>query len=148
MWSIRTAIYKAQIADDRITSVTVELLEDGVSVHFRTITEQEYKNGQSNLFLSYHLCNLLLIHSIVATVSSSAPKLAWNDFVQVLQVFMLGNNQERESDIKRAFDILDQGRRGLYNRTVGLSDGLISPDEIRAFLSILTDEVIFNLMKS
>ena len=148
MWSIRTAKYKAQITDDRITSVTVELLEDGVSVHFRTITEQEYKNGQYNLFLSYHLCNLLLIHSIVANVSSSAQRLAWNDFLQVLQVFMLGNNQERESDIKHAFDILDQGSRVLYDRTVSLSDGLISPDELRAFLSILTDEVIFHLMKS
>lgn len=148
MWSTRTAKYKVQVVDGRTTSVSVELLEDGVSVHFRTITEQEYKNGQSNLFLSYHLCNLLLIHSIVATVSSSAPKLAWNDFVQVLQVFMLGNTQERELDIKRAFDILDQCSKGLYSRTVRLSDGLISPDEIRAFLSILTDEVIFNLMKS
>lgn len=148
MWSIRTAIYETQVTDGRITSVTVELLEYGVSVHFRRITEQEYRNGQYNLFLSYHLCNLVLIHCIVATVSSSAPKLAWNDFLQVLQVFMLGNNQERESDIKWAFDILDQGRRDLYNRTVGLSDGLISPDELRAFLSILTDEVIFNLMKS
>ena len=148
MWSIRTAKYKAQITDDRITSVTVELLEDGVSVHFRTITEQEYKNGQYNLFLSYHPYNLLLIHSILANVSSSAPRLAWNDFLQVLQVFMLGNNQERESDIKHAFDILDQGSRVLYDRTVSLSDGLISPDELRAFLSILTDEVIFHLMKS
>jgi len=60
---------------------------------------------------------------------------------------MLGNYQDRESDIKRAFDILDQCSRGLYGRAVRLSDGLISPDELRAFLSILTDEVIFNLMK-
>jgi hypothetical protein len=148
LWSTRTAKYKTQAVDDRVSSVSVELLEDGESVHFRTITEQEYKNGQCNLFLSYHLCNLLLIHSIVAKVSSSAPKLAWNDFLQVLQVFMYGNYQDRESDIKRAFDILDQCSRGLYGRTVRLSDGLISPDELRAFLSILTDEVIFNLMEN
>ncbi|CAF4172856.1 unnamed protein product, partial [Adineta steineri] len=75
-----------------------------------------------------------------AKVSSSAPKLAWDDFLQVLQVFMLGNHQEQELDIKRAFDILDQCSRGLYGRTVSLADGLISPDELRAFLSILTDE--------
>ena len=56
---------------------------------------------------------------------------------------MLGNQQERESDIARAFDILDQGRRGLYNRHIKRRDGLISPDELRAFLSILTDEVGF-----
>lgn len=56
---------------------------------------------------------------------------------------MMGNNQERESDIQTAFDILDQGRRGVFGRTVNLSDGLISPDELRAFLSILTDEVKF-----
>lgn len=60
---------------------------------------------------------------------------------------MLGNNQEQESDIALAFDILDQGRRGLFSRTISLSDGLISPDELRAFVSILTDEVIFNLIK-
>ncbi|CAF4348046.1 unnamed protein product, partial [Adineta steineri] len=53
---------------------------------------------------------------------------------------MLGNNQEQESNIAHAFDILDQGKRGLYNRTTRLSDGLISPDELRAFLSTLTDE--------
>ncbi|UJR12292.1 hypothetical protein I4U23_016469 [Adineta vaga] len=141
MWSTRTAKYKVQMVNDRTTSVSVELLEDGVSVHSRTITEQEYKNGQYNLFLGYHLCNLLLIHSIAAKVSSSAPKLVWEDFLQVLQVFMLGNNQEQESDIKRAFDILDQCSRGLYGRTIRLSDGLISPDELRAFLAILTDEM-------
>ena len=82
------------------------------------------------------------------SVTSSSPKLAWADFLQVLHVFMLGNQQEWESDITRAFDILDQGRRGLYARHINLRDGLISPDELRAFLSILTDEVIFNLMKS
>ncbi|UJR18953.1 hypothetical protein I4U23_022082 [Adineta vaga] len=119
MWSIRTAKYKEQVTDGQITSVTVELIEDGVVIHSRTVTKQEYKR---------------------ANVSSSVPKLAWNEFIQVLQVFMLGNNQERESDIARAFDILDQGRRGLYNRTISLSDGLISPDELRAFFSILTDE--------
>ncbi|CAF4153605.1 unnamed protein product [Adineta steineri] len=119
MWSIRTAKYKAQLTHGQITSVTVELIEDGVTIHSRTITQEEYQR---------------------ANVSSSAPKLAWDDFLQVLQVFMLGNNQERESDIARAFDILDQGKRGLYNRTTSLSDGLISPDELRAFLSTLTDE--------
>ncbi|UJR34768.1 hypothetical protein I4U23_027547 [Adineta vaga] len=119
MWSIRTAKYKAQVVDGQITSVTVELIEDGATIHSRTITQEEYQR---------------------ASVSSSVPKLAWDDFLQVLQVFMLGNNQEQESDIARVFDILDQGRRGLYNRTSSLSDGLISPDELRAFLSILTDE--------
>ncbi|CAF1630417.1 unnamed protein product, partial [Adineta ricciae] len=118
-WSVRTAKYTTQLTDGYATSVTVELIEDGLVLHSRTITEQEYNN---------------------ATISSSVPKLPWNDFLQVLRVFMLGNNQERESDISRAFDILDQGRRGLYNRTINLSDGLISPDELRAFLSILTDE--------
>ena len=77
----------------------------------------------------------------VAQVYSSAPKLAWSDFLRVLKVFMLGNSQERESDIQTAFDILDQGRKGVFGRTVSISDGLISPDELRAFLSILTDEV-------
>jgi len=148
IWSIGIAKYKEQIVNGHVTSVTVELIEDGVIVHSRTITEQEYKRSQYNLFLGYHLCNVLLIHSIVANVSSSAPKLAWNEFLQVLQVFVLGNDQEQESDIARAFDILDQGRRGLYGRTISLSDGLISPDELRAFLSILTDEVIFNLIKA
>ncbi|CAF4063805.1 unnamed protein product [Adineta steineri] len=119
MWSIRTAKYKAQITDGQITSVTVELIEDGVIIHSRTITQEEYQR---------------------ANVSSSVQKLAWDDFLQVLQVFMLGNNQEQESDIAHAFDILDQGKRGLYNRTTRLSDGLISPDELRAFLSTLTDE--------
>ncbi len=148
LWSTRTSKYKTQAVDDRVISVSVELLEDEVSVYSRTITEQEYKNGQYNLFLSYHLCNLLLIHSIVANVSSSVPKLAWNNFLQVLQVFMLGNNQEQESEIERAFSILDQYSRNLRGRTVNQSDGQISPDELRAFLSILTDEVIFNLMEN
>lgn len=84
----------------------------------------------------------MLIYSILAHVSSSAPKLPWTDFILVLKVFMLGNNQEHESDIAGAFDILDQGRKGVFGRTIELSDGLISPDELRAFLSILTDEVI------
>ncbi len=60
---------------------------------------------------------------------------------------MLGNQQERESDIARAFDILDQGRRDLFQRRINLRDGLISPDELRAFLSILTDEVVFHLIR-
>jgi len=55
----------------------------------------------------------------------------------LIAFFYMGNNQERESDIKRSFDILDQCSRGLYGRTVNLSDGLISPDG-----------VIFNLMKN
>ncbi|CAF4392673.1 unnamed protein product, partial [Adineta steineri] len=126
MWSISTAKYKAQATDGPITSVTVELIEDGVTIHSRTITQEEYQR---------------------ANVSSSVPKLAWDDFLQVLQVFMLGNNQEQESDIAHAFKILDQGKRGLYNRTTRLSDGLISPDELRAFLSTLTDEVLFNLIE-
>ena len=79
--------------------------------------------------------------SSVAHVYSAAPKLSWSDFLRVLKVFMLGSNQERESDIQNAFDILDQGRKGVFGRTISLSDGLISPDELRAFLSILTDEV-------
>lgn len=90
----------------------------------------------------------MLIQSIVARVSSTAPKLPWNDFLQVLQVFMLGSDQERESDIDRAFEILDQGKRGLFGRTVGLPDGLISADELRAFLAILTDEVLFILIEA
>ncbi len=139
MWSARTAKYKEQIANGRATSVTLELIEDGVTIHSRTITEQEYKRSQYHLFISSYLYNDLLIHSIVANVSSSASR--------VVKVFMLGNNQEHESDIARAFDILDQGKRGLYSRKINLSDGLISPDELRAFLSILTDEVIFNLIK-
>ncbi|CAF1102075.1 unnamed protein product [Rotaria sordida] len=73
-------------------------------------------------------------------VYSSAPKLLWGEFVQVLKVFMLGNQQERESDIVNAFNLLDQQTRGLYGRPVSLPDGLISPDELRAFLSILCDE--------
>ncbi len=93
------------------------------------------------------MCNLLLIHSTVEFVTSSAPKLAWADFLQVLKVFVLGNQQERETDIARAFDILDQGRRGLFSRRINLRDGLISPDELRAFLSILTDEVVFYLIR-
>ena len=147
MWSTRTAKYTEQIADGRVTSVTVELIEGGATLHSRTITKEEYKRSQYNAFLSYYLSHILLIHSIVANVSSSAPKLAWNDFLQILNVFMLGNKQKQESDIARVFDILDQGRRRLYNRTISLADGLISPDELRAFLSILTDEVIFNLIK-
>lgn len=90
----------------------------------------------------------MFIHYIVANVTSSAPKLPWVDFLQVLKVFMLGNNQDQESDLEYAFDILDQGKRGLYNRTISLSDGLISPDELRAFLSVLTDEVIFHSIKT
>ncbi|CAF1339324.1 unnamed protein product [Adineta steineri] len=112
-------ILLAQITDGQITSVTVELIEGGVTIHSRTITQEEYQR---------------------ANVSSSVQKLAWDDFLQVLQVFMLGNNQEQESDIARAFDIFDRGKRGLYNRTTCLPDGLISPDELRAFLSTLTDE--------
>ncbi|CAF1456067.1 unnamed protein product [Adineta ricciae] len=119
LWSRRVAKYREQVVDGRTTSVTLELLEDGATIYTRTITKQEYRRKD---------------------VTSSAPKLAWDDFLLVLQVFMLGNSQERESDIARAFDILDQGRRGLYNRTITLSDGQISPDELRAFLSILTDE--------
>lgn len=147
MWSTRTAKYTEQIVGGRVTSVTVELIEDDVTVHSRTITKQEYKGSQYNIFLSYHLCHILLIHTIVVNVSSSVPKLEWNDFLQILNVFMLGNNQKQESDIARAFDILDQGRRRLYNRTISLSDGLISSDELKAFLLILTDEVIFTQRK-
>lgn len=57
MWSTRIAKYREQIVGERITSVTIELIDDGITVHSRTITEQEYKRGQHNLFLSYHLCN-------------------------------------------------------------------------------------------
>lgn len=119
MWSSKIAKYKENYADGRVVGVTVELIEDGFTVHSRTISENEYNRTQ---------------------VYSSAPKLAWQDFLRVLKVFMLGNNQERESDIQNAFDILDQGRKGVFGRTINLSDGLISPDELRAFLSILTDE--------
>lgn len=119
MWSSKIAKYKENVADGRVVGVTVELVEDGFTVHSRTISENEYNRTQ---------------------VYSSAPKLAWSDFLRVLKVFMLGNSQERESDIQTAFDILDQGRKGVFGRTVSISDGLISPDELRAFLSILTDE--------
>jgi len=119
MWSLKIAKYKENHVDGRTVGVTVELIEDGMTVGSRTISENEYNRAQ---------------------VYSSAPKLSWSDFLRVLKVFMMGNNQERESDIQTAFDILDQGRRGVFGRTVNLSDGLISPDELRAFLSILTDE--------
>jgi hypothetical protein len=147
MWSTRISKYKENVVNGRVESVTVELIENGQTVHYLTIREHEYQTSQYTLPLSYHLCNLLLIHSTVVSFTSSAPKLAWTDFLQVLKVFMLGNQQERESDIPRAFDILDQGRRGLYNRHINLQDGLISPDELRAFLSILTDEVAFYLIR-
>ncbi|CAF1158151.1 unnamed protein product [Rotaria sordida] len=120
MWSSRYAKYTENIVGGRIGSVTVQLIEDGIPVHSLKITEQQY-------------------HSM--PVYSSAPKLLWGEFVQVLKVFMLGNQQERESDIVNAFDLLDQQTRGLYGRPVSLPDGLISPDELRAFLSILCDEV-------
>ena len=147
MWSTRTSKYKENVVAGRVESVNVELIENGHTVHYLTMRESEYQTSQYNLPLSYHLCNLLLIHYTVVSVTSSAPKLAWADFLQVLKVFMLGNQQEWESDIARAFDILDQGRRGLYNRHTKLRDGLISPDELRAFLSILTDEVVFYLIR-
>lgn len=124
MWSTRIGKCKEHVVDGHAASVTFELIENGVVVYTRTITEEEYQN---------------------AHVYSSAPKLSWKDFLHVLQVFMLGNDQERESDINEAFDILDQGRRGLYGRTVSLPDGRISPDELRAFLSILTDEYRIDL---
>jgi hypothetical protein len=147
MWSTRISKYKENVVYGRVESVTVELIENGQTVHYLTMRENEYQTSQYNLPLSYHLCNLLLIHSTVVSVTSSAPKLAWADFLQVLKVFMSGNQQQRESDITRAFDILDQGRRGLYDRHINLRDGLISPDELRAFLSILTDEVVFYLIR-
>ncbi len=125
----------------------MELIENGRTVHILTLSENEYQTSQYHLPLSYDFCNLFLIHSTVEFVTSSAPKLAWADFVQVLKVFVLGNQQERESDIARAFNILDQGSRGLYGRRINLRDGLISPDELRAFFSILTDEVVFYLIR-
>jgi len=57
MWSTRIAKYKEQVVDDHITSVIVELIEDGVTVHSRTITEKEYKRGQYNQFLSCYICS-------------------------------------------------------------------------------------------
>ena len=60
---------------------------------------------------------------------------------------MLGNDQENDSDIQHAFDILDQQRRGFYDRQISIPDGLISPEELKAFLSILTDDVNFILRK-
>lgn len=45
MWSTRTAKYQEQIANDRVKSVTVELIEDGITVHSRTITKEEYKQS-------------------------------------------------------------------------------------------------------
>ena len=98
-------------------------------------------------FYVCHLYSISLIHYTIEDVYSSAPKLVWSDFVQVLKVFMSGQNQEHESDIERAFGILDQQKRGVLGRLVNRGDGLISPDELRAFLSILTDEVIFNLIQ-
>jgi hypothetical protein len=147
LWSTRVAKYRESVVNGRVESVTVELIENGQTVHYFTISASEYQTSQYHLPLSCHLCNLLLIHSTVEFVTSSAPKLAWDDFLQVLKVFVLGNQQERESDIAGAFDILDQGRRGLFQRRINLRDGLISPDELRAFLSILTDEVVFYLIR-
>lgn len=125
-----------------VVSVLVELIEDGLTVHSRTISENEYERSQYQMKCYWSLAHTSCIYSVLVQVYSSAPKLPWNEFLQVLKVFMLGNNQERESDIMTAFNILDQGRRGTFGRNISLSDGLISPDELRAFLSVLTDEVI------
>ncbi|CAF0813518.1 unnamed protein product [Adineta steineri] len=47
---------------------------------------------------------------------------------------MLGNQQERDTDIDQAFQLLDtEGRYG----TKGLSDGKISPEELRVFLDAI-----------
>jgi len=147
LWSTRVAEYKENVVNGRLEGVTVEFIENGEIVHYFTISASEYQTSQYHLTLSYDLCNLFLIHSTVEFVTSSAPKLAWADFLQVLKVFVSGNQQERESDIARAFDILDQGGRGLFERRINLRDGLISPDELRAFFSIFTDEVVFYLIR-
>lgn len=147
MWSHLTPKYIENIVNGTIASVTLELLQNNVIVHSQTITEQEYQGSQYNLFFSYHLYSLLLIHCTLEHVYSSAPKLAWTEFVQVLKIFMLANKQEHEFDIERAFNMLDQQKKGLYGRPVNIPDGKISPDELRAFLSILTDEVVLNLIK-
>ncbi|UJR11933.1 hypothetical protein I4U23_016111 [Adineta vaga] len=123
-WSTRTSKFRESIQDGRIIAVTVELNEGGRTVHSRTITEHEYQGKR---------------------VHSSAPKLAWLDFVQVLKAFMMGNHQERSSDIDHAFSILDQQARGLYGRSINISDGRISPEELQAFLSILTDQYRIDL---
>ena len=44
-WSVRTAKYTTQLADGDATSVTVELIEDGATIHSRTITKQEYRRS-------------------------------------------------------------------------------------------------------
>jgi len=51
---------------------------------------------------------------------------------------MLGNQQERDTDIDQAFRLLDtEGKYG----TKGLSDGNISPEELRVFLDAICSPV-------
>lgn len=45
MWSTRTAKYRETVTDDRVSDVTVELIEDGVTIHSRSINESEYNQG-------------------------------------------------------------------------------------------------------
>jgi hypothetical protein len=53
---------------------------------------------------------------------------------------MLANEQGRQSDVDKAFRILDQQSQGRYG-TQNVADGLISADELRAFLAIICPEV-------
>lgn len=48
MWSLKIAKYKENHADGRTVSVTVELIEDGMTVGSRTISENEYNRGEFN----------------------------------------------------------------------------------------------------
>lgn len=109
-----------------------------------SITKHEYDASQYNLFLSYHLFILLLIRYTVERVTSKAPKLSWNNFAKVLKVFLKANQEAHQSEINEAFKILDQQATDIHGHTVKRPDHRISPDEFRAFLSILLDdEVIF-----
>ena len=45
MWSTRIAKYTENVVDGRISNVTVELIEDGFTIHSRTISESEYNRG-------------------------------------------------------------------------------------------------------
>ncbi|CAF1165152.1 unnamed protein product [Rotaria magnacalcarata] len=124
LWSTRISRFIEDKTCGRITSVTLELLEGNLLVYHRTMTENEYNT---------------------IPVCTSSSKLPWSNFIRVLKVLMLANRQEHQSNIDEAFAILDQQRKTTCGSNANIPDGLISSDELKAFLSIICPQAYIDV---